>query len=253
MVWFAFCIIYVLHIDIMMLKKECDAVETILIIEDEETISRVLAAYFKKEGYHIIQAYDGEEGIQRFQDLSPSLVILDIMLPKRNGKEILTSIRQTSDCPVIMLTALGEVDDRLNGLNNGADDYITKPFIGEEVVARAKAVLRRYHQDDRANETKQFGSLVVNEQAHTVTLNGIALSLTPRDLALLLFFAKHPNQTFTREQLLDQVWGIDYTGSDRAVDLAVKRLRKVLSYWPSDEGEIKTIRGLGYQLSVYKQ
>jgi DNA-binding response OmpR family regulator len=177
-------------------------------------------------------------------------VLLDIMLPGKSGWEILKEIRQISTCPVIMLTALGEVNYRLEGLNEGADDYITKPFVAEEVVARVKAVLRRT-QGDNAPKRK-FGSLEINLQSHDVHVNNQVIDLTPRDLSVLMFLAEHPNQTFTRDQLIEQVWGWEYDGSDRAVDLAIKRLRKSLQDWPVEEGEIKTLRGLGYQLSVKK-
>lgn len=224
--------------------------KTILIVEDEITISRVLAAYLKKANYHVEQVYDGNKAIDTFHEIKPSLVLLDIMLPGIDGWEILKKIRAKSSCPVIMLTALGEVDQRLTGLNKGADDYITKPFVADEVVARVNAVLRRsIHVED--NEIQYFGSLKVNAKSHTVSLNGVDLNLTPRDLSLLIFLSQHPNQTFTREQLIENVWGIDYDGSDRAVDLAIKRIRKSLQNWSESEGEIKTLRGLGYQFSVY--
>ena len=172
------------------------------------------------------------------------------MLPEKNGWQILEEIRQVSKCPVIMLTALGDVNYRLDGLNGGADDYIAKPFEAEEVVARVKAVLRRTIAD--SGPTKQFGALEINLQSHDVTLNGYKVELTPRDLSVLIFLAENPNQTFTRDQLIDKVWGWEYDGSDRAVDLAVKRLRKSLQDWPEEQGEIKTLRGLGYQFSVKK-
>ena len=151
-----------------------------------------------------------------------------------------------------MLTALTDIDYRLTGLRSGADDYIAKPFVADEVVARVQAVLRRSAGSEESEEHRTFGSLDIDFQSYKVELNGEEINLTPRDLSLFLFFAKHPNQIFTREQLIEHVWGIDYGGSDRAVDLAIKRIRKALEDWPESEGEIKTLRGLGYQLSVYK-
>ncbi|WP_070120125.1 response regulator transcription factor [Bacillus marinisedimentorum] len=222
----------------------------ILLIEDEPAIARVLKAYLQKEGFHVEQTAEGNEAVMLFEKAHPDLVLLDVMLPGRDGWSILKEIRRKSSTPVIMLTALGEVDSRLSGLNEGADDYITKPFAADEVVARVKAVLRRSRSIMEDNDIMFFGSLIINEKAHTVTLNGLEIAVTPRDLSLLLFLARHPNQTFTREQLLDRVWGLDYEGSDRAVDLAVKRLRQALHNWPVEEGEIKTVRGLGYQFSV---
>ncbi len=222
----------------------------ILIVEDEMPISKVLKAYLTKENFQIEQAFTGKEAVEKFEKFKPSLVLLDIMLPEMDGWSILEYIRQRSSCPVIMLTALGDVDKKLTGLKGGADDYITKPFNADEVVARVNAVLRRSTKIIEDNEIKYYGTLKIDFSAHTVVLHGLELNFTPRDLALFLFLAKHPNQTFTREQLIEHVWGMDYDGSDRAVDLAVKRIRKILKNWPSSEGEIKTLRGLGYQFSV---
>ena len=226
---------------------------SILIVEDEITISRVLKAYLEKSGFHVDQAFAGDEALQKFESVNPSLVLLDVMLPERDGWTILQWIREKSACPVIMLTALGQTNQKLNGFNMGADDYITKPFIAEEVVARINAVLRRSGQAAKDDSIKSFGSLQVDSKAHTVRLHGIELSFTPRDLSLLLFLAQHPNRTFTREHLIEHVWGIDYEGSDRAVDIAIKRIRKIVEKWPETEGEIRTLRGLGYQFCVYEK
>jgi len=228
-------------------------VKKILIVEDEVAISKVLKAYLTKADYHVEQAFTGEEAIEKFKLYGPSLVLLDVMLPGIDGWSILNYIRERSSCPVIMLTALGQIKQKLDGLNQGADDYITKPFVADEVVARVNAVLRRSTQIMEDKATKYYGSLKIDFKAHTVSLHGLELAFIPRDLALFLFLARHPNQTFTREQLIDQVWGMDYEGSDRAVDLAIKRIRKTLQNWPSSEGELKTLRGLGYQLSVYEK
>lgn len=225
--------------------------KTILIVEDEQTISRVLAVYLKHEGYEVVQAYDGGEGLGLFAQRKPDLVLLDVMLPGMDGWAILKEIRKTSACPVIMLTALGDIDYRLKGLNQGADDYISKPFVGEEVVARVNAVLRRSSNVLDTENEKQFGSLKINTNSHVVTVNGEKVVLTPKDLSLLIFLAERPNRTFTREDLIESVWGMDYDGSDRAVDLSVKRIRQSLAAWPAAQGEIRTLRGLGYQFSVY--
>ncbi|WP_134685328.1 response regulator transcription factor [Brevibacillus migulae] len=226
--------------------------KTILIVEDEITISRVLKAYLEKAQFHVEQAFTGDEAIAKYDALNPSLVLLDVMLPGKSGWDILANIRSKSACPVIMLTALGQINHKLTGLNTGADDYITKPFNAEEVVARVHAVLRRPAIIE-GYDVKYFGGLKVDFRAHTVTLHGIELSFTPRDLALFLFLVQHPNQTFTREQLIEQVWGMDYEGSDRAVDLAIKRIRRALENWPVTEGEIRTLRGLGYQFVAYEK
>ncbi|WP_417900377.1 response regulator transcription factor [Bacillus haimaensis] len=224
--------------------------EKVLVVEDEVAINQVLKVYLQKEGYQVVQAFDGNEAIRLFQQELPALVLLDVMLPETNGWKILETIRMKGNCPVIMLTALDEITYRLNGLKGGADDYITKPFIADEVVARVQAVLRRSGIKTKPDGVKQFGQLTVNWKSHSVSLYGVTIPLSPRDLALFLFIAQHPNQTFTREQLLDRVWGMDYEGSDRAVDLAVKRIRKALGEWSIHEGEIKTLRGLGYQFCV---
>ncbi|RSD26816.1 response regulator transcription factor [Mesobacillus subterraneus] len=227
--------------------------KTILIVEDEETISRVLAVYLKHAGYEVVQAFDGSEGLRSFTELQPDLVLLDVMLPAMDGWEVLKEIREVNSCPVIMLTALGDIDYKLKGLNQGADDYIPKPFIGEEVVARVNAVLRRSTHVLDTESTKQFGSLKINMDSHVVTVNGEKVILTPKDLSLLMFLAERPNRTFTREDLIENVWGMDYDGSDRAVDLSVKRIRQALLDWSSTQGEIRTLRGLGYQFSVYEK
>ncbi|MFK2825397.1 response regulator transcription factor [Bacillus sp. B190/17] len=224
----------------------------ILLAEDELAISQVLKAYLTKGGFHVVQAFDGQQALDLFHSELPDLVLLDVMMPKADGWTVLKEIRQTSSCPVIMLTALGDVNYRLEGLNNGADDYITKPFNGEEVVARVKAVLRRSGNEMPSSFIKHYGSLTIDSSAHRVSLKGVDLTLPPRDLSVLLFLASQPNRTFTREQLIEHVWGHDYDGSDRAVDLSIKRLRKALKNWPETEGEIKTLRGLGYQFCVYE-
>jgi DNA-binding response OmpR family regulator len=227
----------------------------ILVVEDEIAISMVLKAYLQREGFEVIQVYNGAEVMNVFEGVQPDLVLLDVMLPGKDGWDILNEIREHSTCPVIMLTALTDIDYRLSGFKSGADDYIAKPFVADEVVARVQAVLRRashFLTGEGEEHTRKFGSLIIDFHSYKIELHGDEVNLTPRDLSLFLFFAKNPNQIFTREQLIEHVWGIDYDGSDRAVDLAIKRIRKALEDWPESEGEIKTLRGLGYQLSVYK-
>lgn len=221
----------------------------ILIVEDETSISMVLKAYLAKAGYAVEQAYNGDRAMSLFESWEPSLVLLDVMLPVMDGWSVLHRIRQRSACPVIMLTALGDINYRLEGLNGGADDYLIKPFIGEEVVARVRAVLRRLPQVATEN-TAIFGNLKVDFHSHTVTLNGDEVHLTPRDLSLFLYLASHPNQTFDRGQLIDAVWGRDYIGSDRAVDMAVKRIRQSLVEWSAGDGGIITLKRVGYQFRV---
>lgn len=223
--------------------------QKVLIVEDEAGISMVLKAYLLKAGYEVEQAFDGGRAMQLFEQWKPSLVLLDVMLPTQDGWSILKWVRERSSCPIIMLTALGDIKNRLKGLNDGADDYLSKPFIGEEVVARVQAILRRAPQVT-IEETVTFGSLRINYDSREICLNGVRIQLAPRDLALLLFLSSHPNQAFEREQLINSVWGIDYEGSDRAVDLAVKRIRQSLAKWPKEEGDIVTLKRVGYQFRV---
>jgi DNA-binding response OmpR family regulator len=225
----------------------------ILIVEDELAISMVLGAYLENAGYDVDYAYNGEEALRKLEEETPALILLDIMMPYVDGWSVLSFIRKKSACPVIMLTALSDTEQKLKGFENGADDYITKPFVGEEVIARVQAVLRRsshYQEDERV---KYYGDLKINYVSHQVFLNGIEVPFTPRDLSVFLFLASNPNQTFTRDQLLDHVWGNDYDGSDRAVDLAIKRIRKLLNGWDPKDGEIKTLRGLGYQFYIQEK
>jgi DNA-binding response OmpR family regulator len=179
-------------------------------------------------------------------------VLLDLMLPGKDGWAVLDGIRKQGSCPVIMITARNAIEDRLKGLNLGADDYISKPFDPDEVVARVQAVLRRQVRLVEP-EILRIGSLTVDFSSRTASVRGIPAPLTPRDWELLAFLARHPNKVFTRSQLLDYVWGEDYDGGDRAVDTAVKRIRQSLRDWPPDEGEISTIRGAGYSLRVLEK
>lgn len=224
--------------------------KSILVVEDEIAISMVLGAYLEKEGYVVHYAYNGVEALQKNEEVNPALILLDIMMPMLDGWAVLEKIREKSSCPVIMITALSDMNQKLQGFDGGADDYITKPFVAEEVLARVSAVLRRSPQLEETEKVKLYGTLKINFLSHQVFLNGIEIQLTPRDLSLFLFLAEHPNQTFTREQLIENVWGYDYEGSDRAVDLAIKRIRKLLSGWDTSYGEIKTLRGLGYQFYI---
>jgi DNA-binding response OmpR family regulator len=221
----------------------------LLIVEDEVGISMVLKAYLTKAGYTVDQADDGERALALFEERNPALVLLDVMLPDTDGWTILRRIRERSACPVIMLTALADVKNRVAGLKGGADDYIGKPFSAEEVVARVQAVLRRLPLV-ASEEVAIYGSLKIDYAAREVELNGSRVALMPRDLALLLFLTSHPNRTFDREQLIELVWGADYEGSDRAVDMAVKRIRRMLTGWPSGEGALVTLRRVGYQFRV---
>ncbi|MFC5468279.1 response regulator transcription factor [Cohnella suwonensis] len=224
--------------------------KTILVVEDEPAIARVLTAYLRKAGFGVTLAADGRKALESFSQEPPALVLLDVMLPHIDGWEVLRRIRETSSCPIIMLTARDGIDDRLSGLNGGADDYMPKPFIPEEVVARVQAVLRRPSQWTDGGRQSRFGRLSIDSLGQRVTLNGAEVTLMPRDMAVLLYLAERPNRTFTRDRLIENVWGTDYEGSDRAVDLSIKRIRQALSHWPAEEGEIRTLRGTGYQFWI---
>ncbi|MWC29583.1 response regulator transcription factor [Paenibacillus sp. MMS18-CY102] len=225
---------------------------TIMVVEDDPAISRVLAAYVKKAGFECAVFSQGELAIGQLAVIQPALILLDVMLPEMDGWDVLREVRSRSTCPVIMLTAKGGIDDRLQGLNSGADDYMSKPFEPDEVIARIQAVLRRPPHALITEGMKQYGSLQIDFKSKSVRLNGADLSLTPKDLALLLFLAEHPNQIFHREQLIEHVWGIDYDGSDRAVDHAIKRLRQSLQEMSPADGGIRTLRGTGYQFYANK-
>ena len=223
--------------------------QTILIVEEELPIARMLTAYLEQAGYRVEIATDGEAALASFAQNRHDLVLLDLMLPGIDGWHVLAEIRSQSSCPVIMLTASGDVKQRIKGLRLGADDMIQKPFDPDEVVARVQAVLRRPPLIVEPHLVR-LGSLIVDLTAQEATLAGQAVSLAPRDFDLLAFLARHPNRCFSRDQLLDHVWGLDFAGADRAVDVAVKRLRQALSDWPHSEGEITTVRGKGYLLRV---
>lgn len=229
--------------------REAGPLQKVLIVEDEPDISMVLQAYMARAGFQVETAADGAGAMRLYDEWMPSLVMLDVMLPDVDGLELLRRIRERGSCPVIMLTAMSDIPSRLAGLNAGADDYICKPFVGDEVVARVKAVLRR-QPHVAFGQVSQFGRLRVDFAAREVTLAGRYVHLAPRDLDLLLLFAANPNRTYGREELIAAVWGADYEGSDRAVDLSVNRIRQALADWPADEGEIVTMRRLGYKFRV---
>ncbi|OAB43522.1 response regulator transcription factor [Paenibacillus antarcticus] len=225
----------------------------VLLVEDELPIATLLQAYLEKENYEVMwNSGEGEiDVMEQFLNWKPDLVLLDLMLPNdQNGIDILHQIRQLGSCPVIILTARGAVPERLQGFDQGADDYIAKPFDPQEVMARIQAVLRRSVYMIDSNIIR-LGSLVIDASTRSVTVGAEQISLLPRDYQLLTFLAEHPHQCFERDQLLNQVWGIDFEGGDRSVDTSIKRLRKSLQYWPAIEGEIETIRGMGYSIRVY--
>ena len=224
--------------------------QKILVIEDEKNISDLLELYLEKEGYETMAAADGVKGIEAFRSFHPDLVLLDIMLPIMDGWSVLKKIREDGKTPVIMLTAKGELADKIQGLEGGADDYVTKPFETKEVVARIHAVLRRYGLEEDPSEKKlTFPKLVINLDSYELIVDGKRVDTPPKELELLYRLASAPNRVFTRNQLLDEVWGFDYFGDSRTVDVHVKRLREKLE-GVSDQWSLKTVWGVGYKFEV---
>lgn len=220
----------------------------ILIIDDDNNICELLRLYIEKEGYEVIIANDGKSALKIFEETNPKLIMLDIMLPELDGWQVCREIRKKSDCPIIMLTAKDEVFDKVLGLELGADDYIVKPFEGKEVVARIKAVLRRYDKHDDLKEVN-YDKLNINISNYELKVNGKIIDTPPKELELIYHLACNPNKVFTRNQLLDEVWGFDYYGDSRTVDVHIKRLREKLED-VSDQWSLKTVWGVGYKFEV---
>ncbi|MBQ8897998.1 MAG: response regulator transcription factor [Clostridia bacterium] len=219
-----------------------------LVIEDDGNIAELLRLYLEKDGFSVSRAADGGEGLEMFRAFDPDIVLLDIMLPVMDGWSILREIRKSSKTPVIMLTAKGETPDKISGLEMGADDYVTKPFDVKELLARIHAVMRR--SDDSEPEQKgkclRFDRLTVNLDSYELMVDGKRVDTPPKELELLYHLAASPNRVFTRNQLLDEVWGFDYFGDSRTVDVHVKRLREKLE-GVSDKWTLKTVWGVGYK------
>ena len=224
---------------------------SVLIVEDDRNISDLLRMYLEKEGYAVTTAYDGGEGLTKFRAIHPDLVLLDLMMPVMDGWTVCREIRAESKTPVIMLTAKGEVDDKVAGLRIGADDYITKPFEMREVLARIEAVLRRTDRLPQENSVRRltFDKLVIDMDAFELTIDGKKQDAPPKEMELLFYLASSPNRVYTRNQLLDEVWGFDYFGDSRTVDVHVKRLREKLE-GVSDKWCLKTVWGVGYKFEV---
>jgi len=226
------------------------ATEKILVVDDDNNICELLRLYLEKDGYGVAIAHDGAEAVRTFQDQKPDLVLLDIMLPKLDGWQVCREIRKGSDKPIIMLTAKGETFDKVLGLELGADDYVTKPFDAKEVLARVKAVLRRSSgQNDRDVKEVQFDKLTINLTNYELRVNGEKVDTPPKEMELIYHLASNPNRVFTRDQLLDEVWGFDYYGDSRTVDVHVKRLREKLE-GVSDKWELKTVWSVGYKFET---
>ena len=220
----------------------------ILIVEVEANIRELLRLYLEREGYTVIEAENGVEGIKKWKSEKPDMLLLDVMMPVMDGWAVCKEIRAESDVPIIMLTAKGETADRVSGLEMGADDYIVKPLEMPEVIARVRAVFRRMAPDD-APEKLSFDNLVIDKQAYDLVIRGKRVDAPPKEIELLYYLASSPNRVFTRAQLLDDVWGFDYFGDTRTVDVHVKRLREKLE-GVSDKWELKTVWGVGYKFET---
>lgn len=223
----------------------------ILIVDDDENICELLRLYLEKDGFSTVVAVDGEQAVEYAAKYSPDLILLDIMLPKLDGWQVCREIRKKSNTPIIMLTAKGEVFDKILGLELGADDYVSKPFDAKEVIARIKAVLRRVNdseKDDRMKEVR-YEKLRINLTNYELEVDGNIVDTPPKELELVYHLASNPNRVYTRDQLLDEVWGFDYYGDSRTVDVHVKRLREKLENI-SEEWSLKTVWGVGYKFEV---
>ena len=222
----------------------------VLIVEDDNNIAELLHLYLEKEGFETKVASDGGKGVELFRSFQPDLVLLDLMLPVMDGWGVCKKIRETSQTPIIMLTAKGETSDKVGGLEMGADDYITKPFEMKEVLARIHAVLRRFGGSEEGGEKKLvFDKLIINLDSYELLVDGKRVEAPPKELELLYHLAASPNRVYTRNQLLDEVWGFDYFGDSRTVDVHIKRLREKLE-GVSDKWSLKTVWGVGYKFEV---
>ncbi len=229
--------------------------QRILIVDDDENIAELISLYLIKECFDTRMVYDGESAITQFREYHPNLILLDVMLPGIDGYEICSRIRKESNVPIIMLSAKGEVFDKVLGLKMGADDYMVKPFDSNELVARVSAVLRRAVPNakvisEQVGEYVSYENLIVNITNYSVLYKGKNLELPPKELELLYFLASSPNQVFTREQLLNRIWGYDYIGDSRTVDVHIKRLREKFDN-PDESWSIGTVWGVGYKFELH--
>ena len=229
--------------------------QKILIVDDDENIANLISLYLTKECYETRIEHDGQSALDAFKEYAPNLILLDIMLPGLDGYEVCREIRRESKVPIIMLSAKTEVFDKVLGLELGADDYIIKPFDSKELVARVKAVLRRYTEAPAPVEKKpdeirvEYKDLIINLSNYEVIYKGKPVEMTPREIELLYFLASSPNQVFTREQLLDHIWGYEYAGDTRTVDVHIKRIREKIA--DTDQWSIGTVWSVGYRFEVH--
>ena len=231
--------------------------QKILIVDDDENIANLISLYLTKECFETKTEHDGQSALDTFKDYNPDLVLLDIMLPGIDGYEVCREIRKDSKVPIIMLSAKTEVFDKVLGLELGADDYLTKPFDSKELVARVKAVLRRYTAPAKeaskpvSDKCVEYKDLIINLSNYEVLYKGAPVEMTPREIELLFFLASSPNQVFTREQLLDHIWGYEYAGDTRTVDVHIKRIREKIS--DTDEWSIGPVWSVGYRFEVHSK
>ncbi|MBQ2964966.1 MAG: response regulator transcription factor [Clostridia bacterium] len=227
------------------------ALEKILIVDDDTNICELLRLYIEKEGFTVMMANDGATAVRMFREQQPDLMLLDVMLPKLDGWQVCREVRKFSEKPIIMLTAKGETFDKVLGLELGADDYVVKPFDTKEVVARIKAVLRRSGGASAAVAVQEvhYDKLAINLTNYELKVNGVAVDTPPKEMELIFHLASNPNRVYTRDQLLDEVWGFDYYGDSRTVDVHVKRLREKLE-GVSDKWELRTVWGVGYKFET---
>lgn len=225
----------------------------ILIVDDDVNICELLRLYLEKDGFLTVVANDGEQAVKYAEQHNPDLILLDIMLPVLDGWQVCREIRKQSETPIIMLTAKGETFDKILGLELGADDYVTKPFETKEVIARIKAVLRRSNEKDKQNQINEvrYDKLKINLTNYELVVDGVRVDTPPKELELIYHLASNPNRVYTRDQLLDEVWGFDYYGDSRTVDVHVKRLREKLEN-VSNEWSLKTVWGVGYKFEITK-
>ena len=224
--------------------------QTIMVVDDDPNIAQLVKLYLEKEGFEVSVETRGDDAVAAFQKNPPSLMLLDIMLPGMDGLQVCRAIRQISAIPIIMLSAKDETFDKVLGLELGADDYITKPFEGKELVARVKAVLRRSSPGESEKDTLSFPGLTISLEKYEVHYQGKLLEMPPKELEVLYFLAAHQNRVFTREQLLEQVWGFDFFGDSRTVDVHIKRLREKLQDSEALGWSIRTVWGVGYKFEV---
>lgn len=221
----------------------------ILVIDDDINICELIRLYMEKENFEVLIANDGQSGLEEFKKSSPALIILDVMMPIMDGWQVLREVRKLGQTPVIMLSAKGETFDKVLGLELGADDYVVKPFEPKELIARAKAVLRRLEHKNYDTQEVVYPGLVINKTDYSVNINEQTVEMPPKELELLYFLAANPNKVYTREQLLENVWGFDFFGDSRTVDVHVKRLREKLEM-PDANWQLKTVWGVGYKFEV---